>query len=425
MVDTCFKAVYAIPRMEAYSFYQPPCLSVSELTRYVRQLLEGDTLLQEIWVEGEVSNLSRPSSGHCYFTLKDTSAALRCVIWRSICLHLKVMPRDGARIQVHGAVGVYEASGQYQLYVDLVRPAGEGALFQEFIRLKARLEMEGLFDPQRKRPLPGCPGRIGIVTSPSGAALQDILNVLRRRYPLAEVVIAPTPVQGTEAPECIARAIRDVNHLAHPDVILVARGGGSIEDLWAFNDERVARAIVASEAPVITGVGHETDFTIADFAADLRAPTPTAAAELCSPDRADLRRNLVERKLALKRTLSGLINNYRFELEGRQASLNQYSPLSTIRNQRQRLDDLARFMAQALAHSLSLRQAHLEGLDLRLEALNPQAILQRGYAIVTRRLDGRLVKSAIQTQPGDRLDIRLAEGRVEAEVTASIPSPKP
>jgi exodeoxyribonuclease VII large subunit len=286
--------------MEQLPLFQPPAWTVSDLTRYLRELLENDFNLQDLWVEGEVSNISRPSSGHLYFTLKDAGASLRCVMWRNAVLRQAYLPGDGEAVEVHGAIGVYEAGGIYQLYADLLRPAGEGALFQEFLRLKARLEAEGLFDPARKRPLPAWPATIGIVTSPTGAALRDMLDTTRRRFPLARVVLAPTPVQGDEAPAGIVSALERLNRLVGPALILLARGGGSIEDLWAFNDERVVRAVVASQAPVITGVGHETDFTLADFAADLRAPTPTAAAELATPDQAELRLDLAAARSRLE-----------------------------------------------------------------------------------------------------------------------------
>ncbi|HEX6269643.1 MAG TPA: exodeoxyribonuclease VII large subunit, partial [Anaerolineales bacterium] len=255
--------------------------TVSRLTLYIRRLLEENEVLQDVWVQGEISNLSRPASGHIYFTLKDSSAALRCVMWKTSASRLGIPLQDGREVEVHGRIGIYEVSGQYQLYVDQIRPLGEGALYQEFLRLKSMLEAEGLFAPERKRSIPMFPRRIGIVTSGTGAALRDMLNILRRRLPLVEVILAPSPVQGIEAPPALVEAIRLLNyHL--PDVILLARGGGSIEDLWAFNDERVVRAVAMSEVPVICGVGHETDFTLCDFAADLRAPTPTAAAELAT-----------------------------------------------------------------------------------------------------------------------------------------------
>ena len=263
--------------------------SVSEVTAQIRTLLEQEPAFQNLYIQGEVSNFSRASSGHIYFTLKDDSAQLGCVIWRSAAYRLDYTPRSGDQVVAHGYIGVYERGGRYQFYVDRVQPAGRGALYEEFERLKRQLEAEGLFDTVCKRPLPTFPRRIGVVTSPTTAALRDVLNVLRRRYPLAEVLLAPTLVQGETAPPGIVAALAALNAREDVDVILVVRGGGSIEDLWAFNDERVARAIAGSRLPVVSGVGHETDFTLADFAADVRAPTPSAAAEVVSVDLAEVR----------------------------------------------------------------------------------------------------------------------------------------
>ncbi|MFM8319349.1 MAG: exodeoxyribonuclease VII large subunit, partial [Chloroflexota bacterium] len=311
-------------------FSATPMWTITDLTRYLRVLLESDEALQDLWVQGEVSNLSRPASGHLYFTIKDSASALKVVMWRSSVHRQSFLPRDGQAIEVHGSLNIYEATGQYQLYADLLRPAGEGARYQEFLRLKARLEAEGLFDAARKRPLPRWPKRIGVVTSPSGAALRDILNTLRRRYPLAEVVLAPTAVQGDEAPPGIVAALQALNRAAQPDVILLARGGGSIEDLWAFNNESVVRAVVASAAPVITGVGHETDFTLVDFAGDLRAPTPTAAAEQAVPNRGDLQDALQESQARLLRAGGGLLNTRRWQTERLEARLASRSPLDRV-----------------------------------------------------------------------------------------------
>jgi exodeoxyribonuclease VII large subunit len=286
-------------------------------------------------------------------------------------------------------------------------------LYQEFLRLKARLEAEGLFDPARKRPIPKWPRRIGIVTSPTGAALRDMLNTLRRRYPLVEVILAPTPVQGEEAPPSLVEAIRALNEDIHPDVILVARGGGSIEDLWAFNDERVVRAIVASQSPVITGVGHETDFTIADFAADLRAPTPTAAAELATPNRDDLLASLAAQTEQLDRTIRAILSSQRWELSSLQNRLQLRSPQARLDTDRQRLDDLARRAEMGILHSLQLRHTRLAGLDQRLAALSPLAVLGRGYAVVSHA-DGRVIRSVQQVQPQDALKIRLSDGQFNA-----------
>src|SRR3972149_4477212 len=268
---------------EEMALFAPPVWTVSALNRRVRGVLDADETLQDVWVTGEISNLSRPASGHVYFTLKDAEASLRCVMWREIASR-QILPREGQSVEVHGRISLYEAGGQYQLYADGLRPAGEGELYARFVALKARLEAEGLFAPERKRPLPAWPRRIAIVTSPSAAALQDVLTVLARRYPLAEVVLAATPVQGEHAPPEIVKALARANR-ARPDVILLVRGGGSLEDPWAFNDEGVVRAVAASAAPVVAGVGHETDVTLVDFAADRRAPTPSAAAELVVPER--------------------------------------------------------------------------------------------------------------------------------------------
>ncbi|HEX9597713.1 MAG TPA: exodeoxyribonuclease VII large subunit, partial [Anaerolineales bacterium] len=304
--------------------------SVREISRYLRDLIESTEPLQNIWVQGEISNFSRPKSGHWYFTLKDTTAQLPCVMWRTAAELQLTVPEDGESVQVHGGLSVYEAGGRYQLYVDEIRPAGEGKLYQDFLRLKAKLEAEGLFALERKRALPGLPRRIGIVTSPVGAALRDILNTITRRFPLAEVIVAPAAVQGPEAPAQLAAALRRLNQFAQPDLILLARGGGSLEDLAAFNSEKLARTIVASQAPVVCGIGHETDFTIADFAADLRAPTPTAAAELATPNKLDLAESLAELSQRLARSFFGLVREQRWALQATVQTLERHSPLARI-----------------------------------------------------------------------------------------------
>lgn len=394
--------------------------TVGELTRYLRQLLESDPMLQDVWVQGELSNLSRPSSGHIYFTLKDSSAALRCVMWRTDARRLRMSLQDGLAVEVHGKIGLYEIGGQYQLYADQIRPVGEGALFQEFLRLKALLEAEGLFDPARKRSIPPLPRRIGIVTSPTGAALRDMLQTLRRRLPLAEVILAPAPVQGTEAPPALAAALSDLNHLAQPDVILLARGGGSMEDLWAFNDENLVRAVAASKAPVITGVGHETDFTLADFAADLRAPTPTAAAELATPvSRADLRAGLAGLKVRLGTALTAGVAVRQREIETLTARLRFVSPERRILSDRQQLDEITRRTLSATSHRLRLEQERLNGLNQRLCALNPLAVLARGFAVVSHT-DGSLVRQTAQVKTGETLRVRVSDGEFGVEVKPSV-----
>jgi exodeoxyribonuclease VII large subunit len=390
--------------------------TVTELTRHLRQLLDGDPDLQGIWVQGEISNLSRPSSGHMYFTLKDSGAALRCVMWKGDVSRLGFTLQDGTAIEAHGNLGIYEVAGQYQLYADSLRPLGEGALYQEFLRLKTLLEAEGLFDGTRKRPIPVSPRRIGIVTSPTGAALLDILNTLQRRMPLAEVILAPTPVQGEDAPQALVLAILTLNRVAAPDVILLARGGGSIEDLWAFNDERVVRAVAGSQAPVITGVGHETDITLVDFAADLRAPTPTAAAELATAITVlDLRQKLVEAEQFLAGSMAALIVRQRTLMEGFLNGLRFYSPLRRIFSDKQQVDELNRRTNAAQNHRLELASTWLKGLDNRLSALSPLAVLERGYALVMK--ERLVVSSTSQVEVGDGLHIRLRDGEFDARVS--------
>ena len=387
--------------------------TVSRLTFYIRKLLEEDEILQDVWVQGEISNLSRPASGHVYFTLKDSSAALKCVMWKTSAARVGIPLQDGKAVEVHGRIGVYEVSGQYQLYADQIRPVGEGALYQEFMRLKAMLEAEGLFSPERKRPIPLFPRRIGIVTSATGAALRDMLNTLRRRLPLVEVILAPSPVQGTEAPAALVKAIRSLI-LQSPDTIILARGGGSIEDLWAFNDERVVRAVALSEVPIICGVGHETDFTLCDFAADLRAPTPTAAAELATQitvqDLAATASNLQSR---LNKSMIEVLNVQRSVLASLLTQMKYVSPDRRIQSERQRVDELTRRAHSALGHQFQLQGIHVRGLQRRLEALNPNAVLARGYAVVTRKEDDAVVSRV--SQAGEEMKVRVSDGEFEVK----------
>lgn len=399
------------------SLFPPSAWSVADVNRYLRDLLESDHNLNDLWVQGEVSNFSRPRSGHLYFTLKDEKASLRCVMWRNSAQRQAYLPTDGELVEVHGSVSVYEVAGQYQLYADTIKPLGEGALFQEFLRLKAKLEAEGLFDEDRKRPIPPWPRRVGIVTSPTGAALRDMLDTLKRRYPLVEVILAPSAVQGREAPSGIVAGLQDLNKTAAPDVILLARGGGSIEDLWAFNDENVARVIAASEAPVITGVGHQTDFTIADFVADLRAPTPTAAAELATPNRDDLQVDLVESSQRLAQVVQSALADQRWQVLELNNRIKRLSPLARIHRDRQRLDEFAYRAATLVSHRLSLQRAKLESAEQRLLDLNPETILGRGYAIVSD-VKGTTVRSADQVNPGDCLNVRVQDGEFDVEAVS-------
>lgn len=391
----------------------PQTFTVSRLTFLIRKLLEEDEVLQDVWVQGEISNLSRPASGHVYFTLKDANASLKCVMWKTSAARLGMALRDGMEVEVHGKIGVYEPQGQYQLYADQIRPVGEGALYQEFLRLKSMLEAEGLFDTERKRPIREFPKRIGIVTSGTGAALRDMLNTLRRRLPLVEVLLAPSPVQGTDAPPALVKAIQSLNRLK-PDVILIARGGGSIEDLWAFNDERVVRAVAASEVPVIAGVGHETDFTLCDFAADLRAPTPTAAAELATQiTLEDLEFQLSTFRSRLVSSTLDLIAEQKAVLSSLASELRYLSPARRIQSETQRVDELSRRMLSSLIHGIQLQSSHIKGMTSRLEALSPLAVLERGYAVVTRKEDGRVVSRVALA--GDEMKVRVSDGEFEVK----------
>ena len=403
--------------MSQPSLFASVTWTVSRLTQHIRTLLESDATLQDVWVQGEVSNLGRPASGHIYFTLKDAGASLRGVMWKGDARRLTLPLQDGMGIEAHGHIGVYEPQGQYQFYVDIIRPAGEGVLYQEFLRLKAMLEAEGLFETEHKRPIPELPHKIGIVTSATGAALRDMLNTLRRRLPLVEVILAPSPVQGDEAPLKLVDALVALDR-CQPDIILLARGGGSIEDLWAFNDERVVRAVAAASVPVISGVGHETDFTLCDFAADLRAPTPTAAAELATPITiTDLSAYLQGMETRLTASTLNLLAMHHSELNTLAAGLRFASPLRRIQTDRQRLDDYARRGLSALEHRLALDRSQLRGFERRLESLNPLAVLDRGYAVVTRHADGKLVSKVEQAQPTDEIQIRVSDGAFEAVVS--------
>jgi exodeoxyribonuclease VII large subunit len=386
-------------------------LTVSQLTFRVRKLLEGDSELQDVWVEGEISNLSKPNSGHIYFTLKDKNASLRCVMWKTDAMRLRVNLQDGMAIEAHGKITVYEPAGQYQLSVNIIQAKGEGALYLEFLRLKAMLEAEGLFDIERKRPIPELPNKIGIVTSQTGAALRDMLNTLRRRLPLSQVILAASAVQGTEAPLALVKALDSINK-QNLDVILLARGGGSIEDLWAFNDERVVRAVVDSKAPIICGVGHETDFTLCDFAADLRAPTPTAAAELATQITIqDLQESILNIQARIFNSTFNLLAEQKALVSSFISRLRYVSPERRIQSEYQNLDEFSRRAFSALNHRIQLQSANVDGISKRLQSLNPQGILSRGYAIITRKADGIVVSKVSQAQ--GELNVRVSDGEFE------------
>lgn len=389
--------------------------TVSALTGQIRHLLERDPALQDTWVQGEVSNMTQARSGHWYFSLKDANAQIRCVMWRSSAARQQIVPAEGDEIMAHGYISVYEPRGDMQFYADLVRPVGVGDLYAQFEQLKARLGDEGLFDPLWKKPLPPFPQAIGVVTSADAAAFQDVLNVLRRRYPLARVILSPTLVQGKDAPPLIASALARLDASGYPDVILLVRGGGSIEDLWAFNDERVARAIHAAQTPIISGVGHETDFTIADFAADHRAPTPSAAAELATPDIGELAAGLRLRDIDLRDAMGDLLAGRRDQVAGAARVLGYVSPAAAVRNARQRVDERATRLHELHTGQLTRWGERLAARSAALEAANPRAILRRGYAIVSGE-DGTPITDASAAPPGTGVRIQFADGERPATI---------
>ena len=433
--------------------------TVGELAMRIKAQLEDQ--FPAVWVEGEISNLRIPSSGHAYFTLKDDTAQLRCVLFRGRGRRVAFQPEDGMQVLAFGGLDVYLARGEYQLVVELLEPKGVGALQLAFEQLKRRLEAEGLFDAARKRPLPPFPRTIGIVTSPTGAAIRDMLHVIDRRFADLRILITPVRVQGEEAPGEIVAALRDLQAVEDLDVIIVGRGGGSIEDLWAFNDERVARAIAGCRVPVISGVGHETDFTIADFVADLRAPTPSAAAEVVVQEKLQVARALVSLYEALKQAMASRLERDRERVEvlgkrrvltdaaralrdlyrrvdeltsrltravrgsERQAThrlslarnaLRSLNPVARIANGAVLLAQLRGRLASAGVHSVKVSQHRFDAAVGRLDSLSPLAVLGRGYSLTRLLPSGVIVRSAAQTRPGDAIEILLHQGAVEARV---------
>ena len=402
-----------------FSFEKPQAtiMTVTALNSYLRELLESDIVLQDIWVRGEISNFSRPRSGHLYFTLKDSDAQMKCVMWKSASFGLRFDPRDGMAVEVHGSMSIYPAGGTVQLYVTEMRQAGEGALYAEFLRLKDKLEKAGLFDPAHKKPLPRFPKHIGIVSSATGAALQDMLHTLERRLPSARVTIAPSAVQGVDAPPTLIRSLKALNRIKDLDLILLARGGGSIEDLWCFNDEALAHTIFNSRVPVISGVGHETDFTIADFVADLRAPTPTAAAELASPvTHTELLSNVYTFNDALNMLMDSRLSKHQQNLKLSQSALERLSPKQGIYNAIQRQDELSMRLERAMTSRLQKLSLFLERESAHLKALSPMAVLARGYAIISDPQTGKVVKQIAQIEPTLPIRVQILDGTFYAEV---------
>ena len=390
----------------------PAIYAVSQITAYIREALAYDDVLSDVWIEGEVANLRRPGSGHAYFSLRESGVSLRCVAFRNArgMNHLD----DGAKVVAHGRVSIYEARGDLQLVADLIQPEGVGELRLRLERLIAQLEREGLFDDARKRPLPAFPKRVGVVTSPTGAVWQDIQTVVRRRYPLAELLLAPAMVQGDAAAPTVVEALAALNETDGVDAVIVARGGGSLEDLWPFNEESVARAVFASRAPVVSAVGHETDTTVCDLVADLRAPTPSAAAELAVPDRAELALRIggaartIEAR-ALERVERGFADIAAFRERVERA-------VPDLDGRRIRVDDLLDSARSALLHRIELSKTKVEGLSAALGTLSPRDTLRRGYAIVTDRATGAPITDARAANPGDALDIAVNIGIIAAVV---------
>ena len=391
---------------------QSHILTVSQLTSRIKDLLEG--AFPEVWVEGEISNLTAPQSGHIYFTLKDEQCQVRAVLFRSSQRHLKFMLEHGMQVICRGRIGVYEPRGEYQVIVEYVEPKGLGALQKAFEALKGRLEQEGLFSLERKKPLPVLPRRIGIVTSPTGAAIRDILRVIRRRHPRIEVLIYPVPVQGADAAPAIVEAVQYFNREGHVDVMIVGRGGGSLEDLWAFNEESVARAIAASRIPVISAVGHETDYTIADFVADLRAPTPSAAAEMVVESEAHLREAVTSLRARLVTCMEQRIAQYRDRVNHAVRMLGD--PRRALEQYVQRVDELLRRLGLGLRHHVRRDRALLTSMAGALDHLNPLGILSRGYSVTRRMPDGAILKDAAQVKPGDAISTLLHKGAVVSRV---------
>lgn len=389
--------------------------TVSQINTYIKGVLERVPAIQDIWVRGEISNFKNHYSGHMYFTLKDEGSVLRAVMFKGANAHLAFMPENGMKVLARGRVSVFPRDGQYQLYVEEMEQDGIGNLYLEFEKLKKKLSEEGLFDEDRKRPIPRFPRAIGVITSGTGAAIRDILNILGRRYPLAAVYLAPVLVQGPSASPDIVRAIELFNRHRNVDVLIVGRGGGSIEDLWAFNEEATARAIHNSAIPVISAVGHETDFTIADFAADLRAPTPSAAAELAVPDTRELMMRLRNVRELLKKDLYGKTERARKQLERLQKSPMMTRPMRMIDPLRQTVDSLQEDLMGEAERLRTAKGEKLTALSGKLDALSPLKVLSRGYSIATDE-QGIAVRKVSDVAQGDHITIRVTDGSVRAQV---------
>ncbi|ACT00965.1 exodeoxyribonuclease VII large subunit [Paenibacillus sp. JDR-2] len=440
---------------------QPRIYSIKDINRYIRMKLESDVLLSDVWLRGEISNFTHHSSGHMYFTLKDKDSRLKCIMFASHNQRLPFIPREGTKVMARGNVSVYERDGNYQFYVTAMQPDGIGSLYLAYEQLKSKLETEGLFAESRKRPIPRFPRAIGVITSPTGAAVRDIITTLQRRHPSIPIYVFPVLVQGTQAAPSIVKAIESMNRFGEVDVLIVGRGGGSLEELWAFNEEPVARSIAASQIPVISAVGHETDFTIADFVADLRAATPTAAAELAVPHIAELQQQLARQRQRLEQSLRMMVQGRKEQLQRVRRSPFFVHPRKYLLDQAQRLDRLqerlqhrtlrltergkaklerlqsqlaghhpgeqAAFAAkrlqgdvkrleQAMVSSLKERRLQLQSAIRQLDALSPLKVMARGYSLVYDEQEKRLIKSIADVQPGDLVRVKVADGQLDCHV---------
>ena len=395
--------------------------SVGQVARYLKESLESDPFVGDLWISGELSNVSRSAAGHLYFTLKDATGQLRGVGFRS-ALNDDGAATAGAAVVAHGRVSFYEARGDLQFIVDVLLPQGVGALHMEFQRLKAKLEAEGLFEGSRKRSLPEFPRRIAVVTSPTGVVLHDITTVIERRYPMVELLVVPVPVQGDYAADTIVSAFSTLNQRSDIDLVILARGGGSLEELWPFNEERTARAVYGSRAPVISAVGHETDYTVVDYVADLRAPTPSAAAELAVPNRAELKVRIVSADGRLRGALGGLMAAYRSEL---QLTIRRLTHAQVdLGRERQRLDDLTRTALLFTRATVAAAQARVDQRLAALASLDPQRTLERGYAVVHNKATGQVVRRRAQVRGGDQLDIKVSDASFDAVAEGAV-RPRP
>ena len=399
---------------------RPDAFSVSQLNEYVKMLLEGNPNLNDVWVQGEISGAKLYASGHLYFSLKDPDSVISAVMFKGSMTRMEFEPENGMRVLAHGRVSAYPPRGQYQFIADRMIPEGAGSLAVAFEQLKAKLGAEGLFDPARKRPLPSHPKRIGVVTSPSGAAVHDIIRVARKRCPSTEILIFPSLVQGAEAPAYLRGGIQYFNAVKDDpeqgvDLIIIGRGGGSVEDLWGFNDERLARVVAASEIPVVSAVGHEVDFTICDFVADLRAATPSAAAELSLPDKEDLRRQVTALSTRLNASQTTRLKRYRTQLDRLTASRVLTSPEGAYRVRRETVEGLEKRLNLSMSRRLAFKRQSMERVVASLSALNPLAVLSRGYALVQDG-EGKVVPTVGQLSVGDRVHLRFADGSARVSV---------